>query len=259
MSDSIFNNLVKKVSKYRWTLISTDRIKKIMQNILGDEYWEKKIYKMIYFLKNRKWWYLISLKKDIFYVKEPQDSITEEEIIEKHYWTVLKKHCKEYLNNSRYIWWIKALQLNMMDYSIPDEIDIINPLKQSKEVVLSKKYIKYKKYSSKNISIFNKLKKFTDKVNIWKNSFYISKIELAMLESLYNPDIVSERYIQEVIKKLLRRNKKQLDYDTIMKIIRLGKHHTSINRLYNLAKAIDPEISSKLWDIIKKYSFFLEI
>ncbi len=188
MKDSYFNNVVKKILKKKNKKVSADKIKKIVENILDSNYNNSKAYKIIYYLKNRG--YLISLKKDIFFVKDPNNEINEEDLVEKYYWDILKKHCKESLWNERYIWGIKALQLNINDFSIPEDTQIINPTKQSKEVILSGKYVNFKKYKNWKENIFKKLKKHTNKTKIWKNIFYYSSIELALLESLYSPDIM---------------------------------------------------------------------
>jgi len=257
MRENYFNIVVKKILKEKWKIIWPEKIKKIVQNVLAENYSDQKNYKVVYYLKAR--WYLLSLKKDVYFIKEKEDNITNADLIEKYYWTILKKHCESYLGKSRYIGGIKALELNMSNFDIPDTIDIINPLKQSKEVVLKDRSVVFKKYSMKNWDLFKKTKKFLQKSKVWNTVFLISNLELSILESLYNPDILSEKYINEIIKKIIRKYKKTLNIDQIIDIIMLGKHHSSINRFHQLAKAVDPDFADKLWEIIKKHSFFVDI
>ncbi|UFX82649.1 hypothetical protein [Candidatus Absconditicoccus praedator] len=257
MKNTYFNNVVKKILKSKNKIVSTQKIKKIVQNILDTNYNDSKAYKIIYYLKNRG--YIVSIKKNIFFVKDPNTEITEEDLIEKYYWDILKNHCKENFDKDRYIGGIKALQLNINDFSIPEEIQIINPNKQAKEVVLSGKYVNFKKYKTGKENIFKKLKKHTNKTKIGKNVFQYSCIELALLESLYSPDIIVEKYNQELTKKILKKYKKIIDYKVIEKIIDLGKYHTSINRLYKISMSIDPKLGENFANVIKKKSFFLEL
>ncbi len=257
MKENYFNTVVKKILKEKWKIIWPEKIKKIVQNILAENYSEQKNYKVVYYLKAR--WYLLSLKKDLYFIKEKDDNITNSDLTDKYYWTILKKHCEMYLGKARYIWGLKALELNMSNYSIPETIDIINPVKQAKETVLKWKEVVFKKYSMKNGDLFKKLKKFIQKVKIWNTSFLVSNLELSILESLYNPDILSEKYINELVKKIIRKNKKSLDIQSIVNIIMLGKHHSSINRFHQLAKSIDSDCADKIWEIIKKHSFFVDI
>lgn len=257
MRENYFNIVVKKILKERWKIIWPEKIKKIVRNILAENYSDSKNYKVVYYLKAR--WYLLSLKKDLYFIKEKTDKITDLDLIEKYYWNILKKHCDFYLGKSRYVWWLKALELNISNFDIPETVDIINPIKQSKEVVLKWKEVVFKKYSIKNWDFFKKLKNFLQKIKIWNVSFLVSNLELSILESLYNPDILSEKYINEIIKKIIRKNKKILNLENIVDIIIVGKHHSSINRFYQLARMVDPDLTEKLWEIIKKYSFFVDI
>ncbi|MEF2174892.1 MAG: hypothetical protein V3575_00350 [Candidatus Absconditabacteria bacterium] len=255
MQNQYFNIVVKKILKSRGKVINSEKIKKIINDILESQYSDKKCYKIIYHLKNRG--YLISLKKDIFYVKTPEDEIKEEQLVDQYYWTVLKSHCEQ-LGTNWYIGGGKALELNMLNYDIPQEIEIINPFKQSKESVLSGKFIKFKKYTSGENNLFKKMKKFTNKIKIGTCTLQISNIENSILESLYNPDYLTANYHQELIKKLLRKHKKTFNFKMVEEIMKTGKHHSSINRLYKIGKSIDPDFANEILKIIKKYSFVLD-
>jgi hypothetical protein len=119
------------------------------------------------------------------------------------------------------------------------------------------KQVLFKIYEADKKSLFSFFNKFTKKIYIGKNVFPIANIELAILESLYNPSIINKGYIDELVKKIIRKNKKHLNTQIREDILKKNKHHSSINRLYKLALSIDPVISDKLKSIIKKYSYFI--
>jgi hypothetical protein len=53
MRNKYFNNVVKKVLKYRGKLIDLSKLKKNIESILAEDYSDQKAYKMVYYLKNR--------------------------------------------------------------------------------------------------------------------------------------------------------------------------------------------------------------
>ena len=146
----------------------------------------QKAYKVIYYLKIRG--YLENIKKNIFFVKDPDRAYTQEEIVDLFYRTLVKKHCADFLKGDRYISGIKALELNLASYDIPDDLSIVNQYKQATEVVLFTKQVAFKTYGKHKIdNLFKFFWKFTKKIEIGKHTFSIANLELALLESLYNP------------------------------------------------------------------------
>lgn len=255
MRQNNFDITVKRLLKHKNKLIGINKIKEIIQDIMDSDYSENKAYKIIHQLKNR--WYLVNLKKSIFLVKDPEKEYTEEQLLENFYREILKKHCKDFTAGKRYIWWLKALELNLTNFDIPEEILVVNEFKQSNETIIFSKQIILKTYETDKKSLFNLFNKFTKKVYIWKNVFPIANIELAMLESLYNTSIINKWYVEEIIKKILRKQKKALDFTVFETVLRNNKHHSSINRLYKLSIGIDTDISEKLKTLIKKFSYFI--
>lgn len=222
---------------------------------MWDEYSDKKAYKLIYYLKNKG--HILSIKKNIFYCKFPEDYVSEDLIIEDRYWYILHAHCKTRTDNQRYIWWLKAVELNLHNLSIPDHILIINPNKQSHESVLTGKELQFKKYSTKDENFFRQFKKLTHKIKMSKYQFPYACLELALLESLYNFDELHDRYTYEVIKKIIKKSK-NLDLDVIETILKLGKHHTSVNRLLKICKSHNKKLADALTPLIKKRSFIID-
>jgi len=158
MKKSYFNILVKKLSKYKNKVIDITQLKQLLKNILDADYKDSKTYKNIYYLKNRG--YLISLKKDLFFVKSPDQNIEEEELLQRFYWKFLKDTLNKTIGRDWYIGDLKALEIHMANYQIPDKIVIVNPIKKSTEVILLGKKAVLKKFDT-NGNIYPKIKKFT--------------------------------------------------------------------------------------------------
>lgn len=255
MKNKYFDIVVKKIWKNKGWIINIEKIKKIIENILDTEYTEKKAYKMIYYLKNRG--YIQSIKKDILFVKDPEDTYTEDELTEKFYREILRKHCTEFLKSKRYIWGIKALELNMKNYNIPEEILIVNNYKQATEKVMNEKQVLFKTYESKTKNLFPIFYTQTTKIQIKKNTFMVANPELAIVETLYNQSIINKTYGEELIKKVIRKYYKQLDVKIREDLLKNNKHHSAINKLYKICQGIEPTLTEKIKKIIKKYSYFI--
>jgi len=122
----------------------------------------------------------------------------------------------------------------------------------------------FKTYAkNKTNNLFKFFRKLTKPIKIGKQTrpggqaFPIAGLELAIVESLYNPGMISQGYINELVKKVLRKYHKTLDVKVWESILRNNKHNTSINRLYMLAKTIHPDLADKLKNLIKKYGYFI--
>ena len=223
---------------------------------MKEKYTDTKAYKLMYYLKNRG--YLVSIKKDIFFAKHPHDERSEDDIVDEYYRTILHHHCTKSFQKNWYIGSLKALEMHYTNYSVPDSVLVINADKQSKEMVVATKTVQFKKYTAKGENFYPKFKKFTTKMKMGKYSFPLANKELALLECMYNFDDMFDKYTYEMVKKIIKRST-HLDTETITKIIKLGKHHTSINRLYKIAKDVNKTFAEQLGKIIKRYSFFLDV
>lgn len=257
MKNKYFDIVVKKIWKHRGKLLHIEKVKDIMSSILAEDYSDQKMYKIIYYLKNR--WYLQPLKKDIYLVKAPETMYDDAQLLEMFYWNIAKQHCKKYLDSDRYIGGIKALELNISSFDVPEDLLVINRYKQSNEIIAFNKKIIYKKYYAEDKKLFKLFYKFTHKVYIKNNVFPVANIELSLLESLYNTPLLSQWYVNELVKKVLRKYKKSLDIRVREKILMNNKHHSSINRLYRLAQVVDPELSEKIKTVIKRFGYFVNV
>lgn len=246
------NIIVKKILKSKWKILDIQKIKKIFHQI-DEDFTDKQIYKKIYYLKNQ--WYILSIKKDIFYIKDFNKEVDIDEIIENNYWKFLKKYLNDNFWSNYFIWWIKALEIHNNIYSIPDKISIINPYKQSKQVLLKWKYILNTKYTIKwksNEKSFKFFKKNTQKEYIDWKVFNISWYELSLLESIYSLSD-DEKYIIELIKKNIRKNHKKIDTKIFEEFLKYGKYGSSLKKIYELSLWINPIFAEKIKNILKKW------
>jgi len=255
MKNESFQIIIEKMWKSRWKIITAEKIRETIIQIMWNNYTTNRMYKIFYYLKSR--WYIIDLKKNFYYVKLPEDEINEEEIVDRLYRSILNKQIKGLIKGKRYIWGLKALEIASGIYTIPDEILIVNENKQWIESLILEKKILFKTYSSKKKNLFSFFNKETEKVTIEREKMNIAKPELAILETLYNSSAIQKNYWEDLIKKRLRKNKKSFNIDIIEKCLKENKHNSSINRLAELSANIDPELSKKLKTIIKKYGYIL--
>ena len=251
------DELIQKLLKQKKKILPLDDLKKLI-NI---SFWENtplsKIYKITFQLKNR--WYLISLRKELFYITNPEKPITTEEIEEQRYRKLLKDHCSQ-ICKKRYIWWLTALEIHLhwTWITLPETITVINEKKQTTETLIFDKQISFKKFETKWKNMISSLMKLTNEVDmINSKNIPISNLELSILECLYNFDTTNKWYIEECIKKAIKKNWKTLNISTLETIIKLWKHNTSLNRLYSLTKLSYPNLSEEIKKLIKKYGFVL--
>ncbi len=257
MENKASDILVKKLMKRKWKLIDIKKIEDVVKHVYGDVLSTQRVYKVVYYLKNR--WYLENLKKNVFFVKWAEEKYSTEEILDLFYWRLVKEHCNDFLTSRWYIGGVKALELSLSSFDVPEELLIVNQYKQSTEVIMLDKQIVFKTYSHarEKTTLFPFFWKLTKKVLIGKTLFPVACLELSILESLYNPSMVSQGYVNELVKKVLRKQWKSLDISIRANVLKKNKHHTSINRLYVLAKTIDQDLADKIKSIIKKYGYLI--
>ena len=251
--DKLIQNLLKQKKK----IISLNDLKKL----INASFWENtpisKIYKITFQLKNRQ--YLMSLRKELFYITNPEHPIKPEEIEEQLYRRLFKEHCN-WVSKKWYIWWLTALEIHLhwAWITLPEIITVINEKKQATETLIFDKQIAFKKFESKWKNMIPSLMKLTNKVTMINcKNIPISNLELSILECLYNFDTTNKWYIEECIKKAIKKNWKTLNISTLETIIKLWKHNTSLNRLYSLTKLSYPNLSEEIKKLIKKYWFVL--
>lgn len=250
-------NLIQILQKQKKKIISSDDLKKYIYLTFWESTPISKIYKITFQLRNR--WFLIWLRKDLFYITNPEKQITAEEIEEQRYRKLLKEHCN-WVCKQRYVWGLTALEIHLHwnGVTIPETVIIINKEKQVIETVLFEKQIAFKKFETKWKNLISQLIKLTNEVNMPNcKNLIIANLELSILECLYNFDTTNKWYIEECIKKAIKKNGKTLNLSTLESIIKLWKHNSSLNRLYDLTKLTYPTLSEEIKKLIKKYGFVL--
>ena len=95
MAKSNLEFIAEQLQKYQGKIITNMMIKNQLQILLGAEYSESKMYKVIYYLKLRG--HLINLKKNLFLVANTKETLDNETIAQKYYWEILNKHCKDFI------------------------------------------------------------------------------------------------------------------------------------------------------------------
>ncbi len=251
------DELIQNLQRLKRKIISLEEIK----NQIFWTFWENtpnsKIYKITYQLKNRG--YLFPLRKEMFYITTPDSKILPEEIEEKRYRKLLKDHCNAYYKQ-RYISGLTALEIHLhwTTTTIPESIIIVNKEKQAEETIIFEKTIIFKKYEIKWKNLLSTLIKQTNEIHLPNTGkMKVANLELSILECLYNFDTTNKWYIEECIKKAIKKNGKSLDISILETIIKQGKHNTSLNRLYNLTKNPYPTLAEEIKKLIKKYGFIL--
>ena len=250
-------NLIQNLQRQKKKIITANDLKKFIYLSFWESTPTNKIYKITFQLKNR--WYLLCLRKDLFYITNPEKPITAEEIEEQRYRRLLKDHCN-WISKQRYIWGLTALEIHLHGnwVTIPDTIIITNKEKQSVETIVFERQIAFKKFETKWKNLISQLIKQTNNVNMPNcKNLQISNLELSILECLYNFDTTNRWYIEECIKKAIKKNGKTLNLQNLEAIIKLWKHNTSLNRLYSFTKTTYPDLSKQIKNLIKKYGFIL--
>ena len=257
MKENNFKKIQELLSKNYWKLITISDLLKLLNSLFESQQNMNQFYKTIYYLKNK--WFLISLKKELFLIKNPKKDLTEFDIENTYYRKILKKHCSLYCNTARYIWWLTALEINYTDKipEIPEEIIIFNKKKQSKEVVMFEKKVIFKKYevNGKNL-IPTLLKNIKKKKTVWWIIAY-ANLELSILETLYNLDTNNKTYIENLIIKTLKKYKKNYQTKNLEEILKTGKFNSPANRFLKLITPLFPDLADDVRKIIKKCGYLL--
>ncbi len=251
---SQFNIFVERLLKKKGKIIDNKSIEKIVSQIMGEKYTRTKSYKIVHQANIKG--HLIILKKDLYYV--PQTKENETDIIAKWYWFILHLHIKQYIQGKWLITGITALHLYLHNYEIPDSISILSPNKQCQEVVVRDKITMIKKMNSGGTSLFPLLRKSASKITIHGKSFYTTSLIVSLLETFYANDHHSHT-VNELGKKILRKHWKMLDREEAIVLLRKGKYHSSINKIYQLSRSIDDSYANHIMWIIKKHSYRISI
>ncbi|MDR2541647.1 MAG: hypothetical protein LBD11_08075 [Candidatus Peribacteria bacterium] len=149
------------------------------------------------------------------------------------------------------------IHLHTTGSNIPEEIIIFNKEKQAIETVLFDKKINFKIYESKSKNLFPAFSKHTHKHKIKGGVMRYANLELAILECLYNINPSNKAAIEKTILKAVKNFQKIISVANFQQILKLGKHNSSINRLYTLLSPSYPTLAIEIKNLIKKYGHIL--
>ena len=242
------------LKKREGKILTQQELYALLENWEVNENGGKK-YKIVYYLKLRG--YLIPLKRNLFFVSSPEKKRTEDQISSLFYREILIKMGKELFANKRYLWGLKALEIRIGDRDIRDEILLVNGEIQGDEIIIFDKIAQFKTYKNKGKNLISDFVQCTDKVEIWWRKMILAKPELAILEMLYNSSTLLRSYNEELIKKWIKKNKKNFDFWLIEKVLKLGKHNSSVNKLMDIVMTFDQELAEKLKASIKRFWYLL--
>ena len=246
-----FNKIVKILLRKWWKVV----LKKEIFEIIDPEYktkYTQLVDKLIYRLRAEG--HIISLKAGVYIVPESEDkNLNSVDLLEKYYLKLLKKYISESVGSSYYISGLKSLEFHMKDYSLPERIYITNR-SLNKKIKIGQYEIIFKtlsgKHQGKKINLYQKFSRYSKELDISWVNIKVSWLELALLESALVWDMYEGIQIW-LLTKTLKKYGKILDYSVFEEVGKY-KYNMSVNRLKELTKTLDPELSQLFLSIIKK-------
>lgn len=258
--EPIIDYLQKRIGK----IISDNDLQYLQKEILGHDYDIKKFYKLIFQLKQKQ--HLIPLKKDLYLISYPENKqLNINQIVEDYYRPFLHKLISTHCKKRYYIWGIKWLELFLNNKDYNEGIDVYTDSKSGSDTIISHYEISFKSYKS-NKSLDKKAHpcfalglEFKNTIEISWKEFFVWPLELCVLESLYYNNSNSSTYLKELIKKTIKKHSQRRNREIIKKVILAWKHHTSLNRLYDLSLGLDKDFTHQCNLIIKQLWFKISL
>ncbi len=247
----VFEKIVNKMWKKCWKILFKNDIFELIDPEKKQENLNK-LNKIIYRLKAQN--IIFSIKSWVYIVPNIEDkNLNKIDLIEKYYFKLLKKYITYYLGSDYYISSKKALEIHNKNYWVLEKIFIVNRNLDKKIKIWSYEII-FKTISWKNnwkkINLFNKFKKLRVKKNIEWYDFWISNLELALVESCMISDNL-EWFDLNLINKTIKKYSKFFNIEYFYYIWEY-KYIMAFNRLKELSKNIDHNLYLVFLDIIKK-------
>lgn len=210
-----------------------------------------KLDKLVYRLVNEK--VLIPIRSGVYIVPDKQDlKLNDVDLIEKYYFKLVKKYIIQNTAQDYYISWIKALEINMKNFEVPEKIFVINR-KINKKISIWNKEIIFKTISTssfwKKLNLFSKFSSYTHSIDIYWKSFKVSDLELSLLESALVSDNIEWLNLY-LLNKAIKKYSKSFNKNKFKEIAKY-KYIMSFNRLKEISKNIDNDLYKFFLDIIK--------
>ncbi|MGE4444463.1 MAG: hypothetical protein AB7E37_05740 [Candidatus Altimarinota bacterium] len=241
--DKIVNKMLKKGGK----VIFKDDIFDIIDPEKKPEY-TTLVNKTIYLLKSKN--IIKTIRNGVYIIPDKQDEkLNEIDLIEKYYFSFVKKYIAENVGSEYFISGKKSLEIHLKNFSIPEKIIIVNR-KLNKKVLIGNYQIIFKTISAGKVNLFQKLSKLTKTVSIEGVNFKISNLELALIETSLISDSLEGVDI-ELLSKAIKKYGKFFQTEYFYTIGEL-KYIMAFNRLKEISKHIDEKLYLVFLDIIKK-------
>lgn len=246
-----FNKIVNKLWNKWWKIL----FKKDIFEIIDPECkkcYEAQVNKIVYQLKAQQ--VIVPLKSWVYIVPTKEDMVLNQiDLLENYYMKLLKKYITFYVWGEYYIAGWKSLEFHLKDFSVPEKIYIVNRTLSKKIKVWGYEII-FKtlagKYQGKKINLYNKLTPMVKSVCVEDVSLKIACLELALLEAALVSD--SENGLSfDILNKTIKKYGKVLETEKFYEIGKY-KYAMSFNRLKEIAKPINYELSQVFLDVIKK-------
>lgn len=251
------HKIVKKLEKKMWKIITTQDIKDLVdpgaREIVSED---ARVAQTVYALKWQ--WVIQSLRNGLYYVCDGETEDVES-IIDKHYWEVVKTIISQEVGKDYIIWGEKALELLMMDFSIPYSL-IIYTRDISKKVAISPRHeILFRTMitgeKTHRVNAFGILKKQSApidiKINMKREILKVFWYEAALLDTLTIHD--HEEGIAEALAlKFIKRYESKLERGNFGILVSI-RYIRAINRLRQITKEHGyTRLYENCLDVIKK-------
>lgn len=242
--NSIFDIFVKKIWKKSKKIFHKSEI----QNIWLQSWWsERRLNYAINLLKNQD--FLVKVAKD-FYIF----SVEKNENLDEVFWEVLDKIVKFHTNSGAILAWEKALEWQMMDFSVPQKLIVYTRDFSGRMRIFENREVVFQKiFSGERTgrkSVFSLLKKHSAPYKNGKNVFLLNA-EIALLEALSLRE--KNNGMNEIlVYKFLQRHHKKLQKSVFSEVVEY-RYIRAINRLRAIAKSQNyDELYHIALEVIKK-------
>ncbi len=242
-----FDKIVKKLLKKRWNILLLEDIFDILDPDKMEKN-KKALYKILYRLKSEK--VIMTLRNSIYLIPDDEDlKLNEIDLVEKYYFKLVKKYITSEVWSEYFISGKKALEINLKDFSVPNNLVVITR-NTEKKVKIQDKIITFKKIGNKNANLYSKFSKYINRVSIFWTEFKISNIELSLVETALVSDNIEWVEIT-LLSKAIKKYSRVFVPETFYEIAKV-KYIMSFNRLKEISKNIDKKTYELFLDVIKQ-------
>lgn len=230
------HKIVKKLEKKMWKIITLADIGDILD---PGQKWvireDARIHQTVYTLKGMGT--ILPIRNWLYFVADGV-CMTGEEVVETHYWEIVKYLLSKEVGKDYLIGGEKSLELAMMDYSLPESL-IVYTKDTNKKVVLSPRHeilfrtmVTGEKHGRTNA--YTILKKQSINTSIHEDGFITLGLEAALLDTLTIHDH-DEGIAEALVLKFLKRYEAKLERGNFGILVAI-RYIRAMNRLREISK-----------------------